>query len=142
MKTRRRRRNAAVEVNITPLIDVVFLLLIFFMVSTTFTKESRLQITLPTADAERGEAPPESIEITIDREGGYAINGIALINRRRDTLVRGLRELAAGNREVPVTITADARTAHQAVVTAMEAAGKAGFSHLNITSQLPDGGEE
>ena len=142
MKARRRRRNAAVEVNITPLIDVVFLLLIFFMVSTTFTKESRLQITLPTADAERGEAPPESIEITIDREGGYAINGIALINRRRDTLVRGLRELAAGNRDVPVTITADARTAHQAVVTAMEAAGKAGFAHLNITSQLPDGGEE
>lgn len=139
---RRRRRNASVEVNITPLIDVVFLLLIFFMVSTTFTKESRLQITLPTADAERGEAPPESIEIVIDREGSYAINGIALINRQRDTLVRGLRELAAGNLEVPVTITADARTAHQAVVTAMEAAGKAGFAHLNITSQLPDGGGE
>ncbi len=65
---------------------------------------------------------------------------MALINRQRDTLVRGLRELAAGNREVPVTISADARTAHQAVVTAMEAVGKAGFANLNITSQLPESG--
>ncbi|MFZ5654147.1 MAG: ExbD/TolR family protein [Pseudomonadota bacterium] len=140
MSVRRRRRGRVAEINITPLIDVVFLLLIFFMVATTFTKESRLQIRLPTADAERGEVPPESIEITIDRDGAYALNGVALINRQRDTLVRGLRELSAGNPDIPVTIAADARTAHQAVVTAMEAVGKAGFSQLNIASQLPDGG--
>lgn len=137
---RRRRRRASVAIDIAPLIDVVFILLIFFMVSTTFTRESRLQITLPTADAEPGDAPPDRIEITIDRDGAYAINGVALINRQRDTLVRGLRELAAGNREVPVTISADAQTAHQAVVTAMEAVGKVGFARLNIASQLPDAG--
>lgn len=137
---RRRRRRASVAIDIAPLIDVVFILLIFFMVSTTFTRESRLQITLPTADAEPGDAPPDRIEITIDRDGAYAINGVALINRQRDTLVRGLRELAAGNREVPVTISADARTAHQAVVTAMEAVGKVGFARLHIASQLPDAG--
>jgi len=137
---RRRRRRATPGIDIAPLIDVVFLLLIFFMVSTTFTRESRLQITLPTADAEPGDTPPDSIEITIDRDGAYAINGVALINRQRDTLVRGLRELAAGNREVPVIISADAQTAHQAVVTAMEAVGKVGFARLNIASQLPDAG--
>jgi biopolymer transport protein ExbD len=137
---RRRRRRASVAIDIAPLIDVVFILLIFFMVSTTFTRESRLQITLPTADAEPGDAPPDRIEITIDRDGAYAINGVALINRQRDTLVRGLRELAAGNREVPVIISADAQTAHQAVVTAMEAVGKVGFARLNIASQLPDAG--
>lgn len=65
------------------------------MVSTTFTKEARLTIQLPTADVAPSEAPEQSIEISVDREGGYAINGIALINRQRDTLVRGLRELAA-----------------------------------------------
>ncbi|HEX4881266.1 MAG TPA: biopolymer transporter ExbD [Porticoccaceae bacterium] len=137
---RRRRRASSPVIDIAPLIDVVFILLIFFMVSTTFTRESRLHITLPTADTEPGEMAPDSIEITIDQDGAYAINGVALINRQRDTLVRGLRELAAGNREVPVTISADARTAHQAVVTAMEAVGKAGFANLNITSQLPESG--
>ena len=141
MSPRRRRRSSVADINITPLIDVVFLLLIFFMVATTFTRESRLLITLPTADAERGEVPPESIEITIDRDGAYAINGVALINRQRDTLVRGLRELAAGNLDLPVTIAADAQTEHQAVVTAMEAVGKAGFAHLDIASQIPAAGE-
>ena len=101
-----------------------------------------MQITLPTADAARGETPPESIEITIDRAGDYAINGKALLNQQRATLERGLRELAAGNLDVPVTITADASTDHQAVVTAMEAAGKAGFAHLNITTQIPDTQEQ
>lgn len=137
---RRRRHTSSPVIDIAPLIDVVFILLIFFMVSTTFTRESRLHITLPTAEAEPGEMTPDSIEITIDQDGAYAINGVALINRQRDTLVRGLRELAAGNREVPVTISADAHTAHQAVVTAMEAVGKVGFANLNITSQLPESG--
>ena len=134
---RRRRSRASPVVDIAPLIDVVFLLLIFFMVSTTFTRESRLQITLPTADAEPGDAPPDSIEITIDRDGVYAINGMALVNRQRETLERGLRELVAGNREVPVIIVADAHTAHQAVVTAMEAVGKVGLARINIASQQP-----
>src|SRR5690606_4468023 len=118
-------------------IDVVFLLLIFFMVSTTFVRETRLQITLPTAEVDAGEMAPDSIEIAIDRDGAYALNGVALINRQRDTLIRALRELAGGNRDIPVTIAADAQTAHQAVVTAMEAVGKLGFAHLNIASQQP-----
>lgn len=136
------QRSKRVEpgIDITPFVDVVFLLVIFFMVSTTFTKESRLTLQLPTADVAPTEAPEQSIEISVDREGGYAINGIALVNRQRDTLVRGLRELAAGNTDTPLTISADGKASHQAVVTAMEAAGNAGFAHLNITTQQPEPG--
>ncbi|MGD9984157.1 MAG: ExbD/TolR family protein [Porticoccaceae bacterium] len=136
------QRSKRVEpgIDITPFVDVVFLLVIFFMVSTTFTKESRLTLQLPTADVAPTEAPEQSIEISVDREGGYAINGIALVNRQRDTLVRGLRELAAGNTDTPLTIRADGKASHQAVVTAMEAAGNAGFAHLNITTQQPEPG--
>lgn len=136
------QRSKRVEpgIDITPFVDVVFLLVIFFMVSTTFTKESRLTLQLPTADVAPTEAPEQSIEISVDREGGYAINGIALVNRQRDTLVRGLRELAAGNTDTPLTISADGKASHQAVITAMEAAGNAGFAHLNITTQQPEPG--
>ncbi len=135
-----RRKRVEPGIDITPFVDVVFLLVIFFMVSTTFTKESRLKLQLPTADVAPTEAPEQSIEISVDREGGYAINGIALVNRQRDTLVRGLRELAAGNTDTPLTISADGKASHQAVVTAMEAAGSAGFAHLNITTQQPESG--
>ena len=135
-----RRKRVEPGIDITPFVDVVFLLVIFFMVSTTFTKESRLKLQLPTADVAPREAPEQSIEISVDREGGYAINGIALVNRQRDTLVRGLRELAAGNTDTPLTISADGKASHQAVVTAMEAAGSAGFAHLNITTQQPESG--
>lgn len=137
MKFQRRKRIEP-GIDITPFVDVVFLLVIFFMVSTTFTKESRLTIQLPTADVAPSEAPEQSIEISVDRDGGYAINGIALINRQGDTLVRGLRELAAGNTDTPLTISADGKASHQAVITAMDAAGKAGFVHLNITTQQPE----
>lgn len=133
-----RRKRVEPGIDITPFVDVVFLLVIFFMVSTTFTKESRLTIELPTAEATPSEAPEQSIEVAIDREGAYAINGIALINRQSDTLVRGLRELAAGNADTPLIISADGKASHQAVVTAMEAAGKAGFVHLNITTRQPE----
>lgn len=136
----RRRRRPAPGIELAPLIDVVFLLLIFFMVSTTFVRETRLQITLPTAEVDAGEVVPDRIEITIDRDGAYAVNGVALINRQRDTLVRALRQLAGSRRDIPVTIAADAQTAHQAVVTAMEAVGKLGFARLNIASQQPGAG--
>lgn len=138
------QRSKRVEpgIDITPFVDVVFLLVIFFMVSTTFTRESRLTLQLPTADVAPSEASEQSIEISVDREGNYAINGIALVNRQRDTLVRGLRELAAGNTDTPLTISADGKASHQAVITAMDAAGKAGFGHLNITTQQPEAGQQ
>ncbi|MDP4745366.1 MAG: biopolymer transporter ExbD [Porticoccaceae bacterium] len=137
MKFRRSRKPDS-GINLTPLIDVVFLLLIFFMVTTTFTQETRLLISLPEAGGETVDAEPESLELTIDKEGNYALNGQSLINRDIKTIMAALKDASAGNRDLPVVITADAESSHQAVVTAMDAAGKLGFNQLQIATQQPN----
>lgn len=133
----RRQRKADSGINLTPLIDVVFLLLIFFMVSTTFTKETHLVIDLPEADGDVTEIPSTVIEILISKDGGYSINGNTLINRDIATLMKGLKSVSGGDTELPMIITADANASHQAVITAMDAAGRMGFVHLQITTQQP-----
>lgn len=134
----RRQKKVDNNVNLTPLIDVVFLLLIFFMVSTTFTKESHLVLDLPEADGEVSETPPDGIEILIGKNGDYTINGKSLVNRQLKTLMKALEDVSLGNSGLPLMITADANTSHQSVVTAMDAAGKMGFVHLKITTKQPD----
>ena len=135
-----RRRRTDNGINLTPLIDVVFLLLIFFMVTTTFTRESRLLIELPQAEAEIVDSIPTAVELVISRDGGYAVNGQNLINRDISTIMAALIDVAGEARDIPLVITADAEASHQAVVTAMDAAGKLGFTRLNIsTQQLGDG---
>jgi len=134
----RRQRKIDNTINLTPLIDVVFLLLIFFMVSTTFTKESHLVLELPEADGVVSETVSEGIEILIGKNGDYTINGRSLINRQLSTLMKALDDVSLGNKELPLTITADANASHQSVVTAMDAAGKIGFVHLKITTKQPD----
>lgn len=138
-----RRARAEVEINLTPLIDVVFLLLIFFMVSTTFTRNSHLSIDLPEASGEPRQIAPDQIEIMITKSGDYAINEVALVNNKPETLRTGLDKVSKGNTDVPLIITADSATPHQAVVTAMDAAGQLGFSHLSITTRnMTDDTEE
>ena len=134
----RRQNRVDNTINLTPLIDVVFLLLIFFMVSTTFTKESHLVLELPEADGKVEETAVDNIEILIGKNGDYSINGKQLINRQLKTLMKALEDISLGNKEMPLTITADANTSHQSVVTAMDAAGKIGFVHLKITTKQPD----
>lgn len=132
----KRQRGQEVSVDLTPLIDVVFLLLIFFMVSTTFIRESHLQVELPEASAE-APSPEEvrQIDIVINAEGQYFLNDRPLVNNRRETLERGVRELAGGDTSLPFIITADARTPHEFVVRAMDVAGRLGFSRLSITTE-------
>lgn len=138
----RRRAKVAQDVNVTPLIDVVFLLLIFFMVSTTFTKETHLKVNLPEADAPPSQSVPGSIDILITAEGNYSLNGVALVNQQIKTLMAGLKQLSAEpHSDTVLTITADAKTPHQAVVTAMDAAGRLGFVKINILTQEPAQGE-
>ncbi len=134
MKFRRQKNNDS-GVNLTPLIDVVFLLLIFFMVSTTFTKETHLVVDLPEADGEIAETPKGTIDLLVNRNGNYSINGVALVNRKIETLMKGLKEVSRGDSQLPLIITADANASHQSVVTAMDAAGRLGFVHLKITTQ-------
>ena len=130
-----RRSRADNGINLTPLIDVVFLLLIFFMVTTTFTKETRLLIDLPEANGEVADSSPATLELVIAKDGSYAVNGQNLINRDIKTIMAALREASSGNTELPLVITADAQATHQAVITAMDAAGRLGFSQLNIATQ-------
>lgn len=133
-----RKRRAETGIDVTPLIDVVFLMLIFFMVSTTFTREAHLQIELPEADASRTVDEEQRLEIIVSASGSYALNGKMLVNTQIDTLISALRQESAGNSSQPLVITADAKTPHELVVRAMDAAGRLGFVHLSITTRLPD----
>ena len=136
MKFKRLNREE-LSINITPLIDVVFLLLIFFMVTTTFTRESRLIVTLPEADSPLVDSQTDVIEIVVLRDGSYAINGRSLVNSRIETLMRGLELESGGDRSLAVLLIADAQATHQAVVTAMDGIGQSGFTRLNIATQRP-----
>lgn len=128
------------EVNLTSLIDVVLLLLVFFMVSTSFVKETELKIQLPQAEVEPTTPPAsESLEITITAQGSYLVNQRGLVNSRPETLRRALRAAAGDRRDLAVTIRADANARHQVVVTAMDVAGRLGFVNINIaTTNQPD----
>jgi biopolymer transport protein ExbD len=124
-----------VLVDITPLIDVVFLLLIFFMVSTTFTKENHLEIDLPEASGQVSPAQAKQIEVIIDAKGDYSVNNRALVNNKRDTLKKAVLKLSNGDTKLPFVITADAKTEHEYVVRVMDVAGQLGFVRLSITTQ-------
>lgn len=127
----RRRRREEPNVNLTPLIDVVFLLLIFFMVSTTFRREADLRLDLP--EASRTPAPTEQhLTVSIDAAGVYYVNDQALPDARPETLRQALAAAAGEDRQQPLLLRADGRTPHQAVVTAMDAAGQLGFRRLVI----------
>jgi biopolymer transport protein ExbD len=134
----RRQQVEDQGINLTPLIDVVFLLLIFFMVSTTFTKETHLSVDLPEAVGEQSSDLPEQIEILINSDGSYSVNGLALVNNQVATLRSALEKTSEGNNQVPLVITADAKTPHQAVVQAMDVAGQLGFARLSITTRQPE----
>ncbi len=136
MKFKRAQREGLV-INVTPLIDVVFLLLIFFMVTTTFSRETRLLINLPEANVEAAENIPLQIELLVARDGSYSINGKALVNSRIETLVRSLEIESAGDRSLPVLLIADAEATHQSVVTAMDGIGQSGFTRLTIATRRP-----
>jgi len=123
------------EVNLTSLIDVVLLLLIFFMVSTSFVKESKITISLPQADNSAiVEEVPERIEIMITETGAYLVNGRELINSRPETLRNAIQKVSDGNSDLPLTISADANATHQSVVTAMGVAGRLGFVQISIAT--------
>ena len=136
MKFRRQHRED-IGVNLTPLIDVVFLLLIFFMVSTTFTRETQLSIDLPEAQGKPKEATGQQIEILVDESGNYRVNGEALVDGSMRTLQAAIYKISAGDTTLPMTIAADAQAAHEDVVQAMDAAGQMGFVHLSITTRQP-----
>ena len=129
------------EINLTPLIDVVFLLLIFFMVSTTFQRDAELTIELPEASIESPESKHEPIDVAIDYRGSFYVNGRQLVNTQTGTLKAALKQAAAEREAPPLVISADAQTPHQAVITVMDAARQLGFLRLSFATRVPTAGE-
>ncbi len=132
-----RPQSEEIAINLTPLIDVVFLLLIFFMVSTTFTKETQLKVDLPQATSDQ-VAQVDMLEIIINADGSFAVNDKALVNAQPKTLRAALLKESEGDLATPLKISADASTPHQAVITAMDVAANLGFSQLSLTTREID----
>lgn len=125
------------NVNLTPLIDVVFLLLIFFMVSTTFDTTSEIKIELPEASANQRAQQADKITILIDPRGFFYLNGKRLKNKKADLLLLELHRLAGSNKEIPVVIQSDAKSPVQSMITAMDVVGQVGLPRLSIATTRP-----
>lgn len=130
----RPRRREDPEITLIPLIDVLLVLLIFFMVSTTFNQEGRVKVQLPqSSDNPVPNTSHEPLVVSVTAEGAYRVNEHTLINSSPETLRAALLK-EAGTDRGPLTIRADGRATHQSVVTAMDVAGKLGFVQLNIAT--------
>lgn len=136
MKLRTSRKEEP-EVSLTPLIDVVFLLLIFFMVSTTFTRESEITINLPEAAPTESERERTMIDLVIDVQGRYYVNNKLLVNTQLETLRTVLQQVVEGRDDAVLLISADAKTPHQAVITAMDAARQSGIVQVSLATREP-----
>lgn len=130
-------RREEPDVNLTALIDVVFLLLIFFMVSTTFERETEISIELPEASGQPIQTEKQVVEISIDDKGRYFVNRQEVINTQIDTLQRAIQEAAGGQEKPQIILSADRNTPHQAVITAMDAARRLGFVNLTFATNKP-----
>lgn len=139
MNLRRQRREiGGLRINLTPLIDTIFLLLVFFMMTTTFNRQSQLQINLPEATGEQAVEQQKPIRIIVSAEGEYAINeNKKLINDQLATLEAALKQQAGDNPDPALLISADANAPHYAVIKAMEAARNLGFVRLSFEAQQP-----
>lgn len=134
MKLSGEKRSTDTEINLTSLIDVVFLLLIFFMVTTTFERQAKLRIELPEASDEPTVVQTTAIEVAISEDGHFYVNANEVINTRIESLRQAIAKAAGDDREQSITIRADARTPHQSVVTAMDAINQLGFVNLSIAT--------
>ena len=136
MNIRPSRRSRNVLVDMTPLIDVVFLLLIFFMVSTTFDKQTEIKVDLPEASAQADQdQDKKTIAITVDAKGHFYVDDQELVTHDADTLKRALQKVAGEDVDIPVAVTSDRRAPFQAVMTVMDVAGQLGFSHLSFLAR-------
>ena len=122
------------DVSLTPLIDVVFLLLIFFMVTTTFNQHANLRVELPDASNAVQSNEENKIEVIIDKNGQYYIDGTSLLDQQSRTLVTALGKVVQNKKSEKILIRADAQAPHQSVVSVMDAAGKLGLTQISIAT--------
>ncbi|NLC59914.1 MAG: biopolymer transporter ExbD [Gammaproteobacteria bacterium] len=134
MQIRSRRADSEPEINLVPLIDVILVLIIFFVITTTFDLNSALKLELPSASAEQSEVPDHALSVLVNAEGRYFIDEHEALRTDVESLKRTIIEVAGDDRQRPVLLRADARTPHQAVVTAMDALGQLGFRQISIAT--------
>ena len=135
-----RRKRPPLEISITPMIDVVFLLLIFFMVTTTFNRQTELKVSLPEAKGVESEKKEKLITLLIDAEGTYFISTDdgkfrQLVNQKLSTLRKALEKEAGNSRQIPFVISADGKTPHQAVISALDVASGLGFKRITFATK-------
>jgi biopolymer transport protein ExbD len=134
----RPRQREYPELNLIPMIDVLIVLLIFLVLTTTFSREAELQIRLPEATTESG-SPEKGIDIVIDAEGRYFVNQHQLVNTRLETLKKALQQEAGDHKDPVLIINADRKTPHQAVISVLDAAGQLGFTHISFAAKAEPG---
>jgi biopolymer transport protein ExbD len=137
MNFRRNRARDEPEINFIPLIDVLLVILIFVLVTTTYSRISELQITLPEADAEQQKQRPAEVNVGIDASGKYAINKKVFTFTTVSALADALKQAAQGSSDPVVVISADANAAHQTVIHVMEAARQDGYTRITFSTQTP-----
>lgn len=137
MDFRRGRNREEPEINLIPMIDVLLVILIFLMITTTYSKFSGLEINLPTAEAAQQPDPPNEINVVVNAAGDVMVNRAAVGTREVDAISLALRRAGANAREPVVVINADAKAAHQSVIDVMQAAQQAGLSHISFATQSP-----
>ena len=135
MDFRRGTHKEELEINLIPLIDVLLVILIFLMVTTTYSRYAELQINLPTADAAKPEERPNQINIAVDSQGSYVVNKATIPFRSPESFADELKRAAAGLNDPVIVISADAAATHQSVINIMEAARIAGYSRITFTTQ-------
>ena len=135
MRFRPRAFREEPEINFIPLIDVLLVILIFLMVTTTYSRYAELQINLPTADAERQRDRPDQIDVAVDVQGRYSINRGSVAFSNAAAFSADLRRAAGAAKEPVIVITADANAPHQSVINIMEAARLAGYGKITFTTQ-------
>ena len=136
----RRKKREKLDITLISMIDVLFVLLLFFMVSTTFNNHTQIKVQLPEADGGEAEQSPQMVTLTIDADGNYYLptdgsEPQKLADQQLETLKQALQTLPEQAKELPFIIDADGKTSHQAVITALQAAGEAGFSHITFAAQ-------
>jgi biopolymer transport protein ExbD len=131
----RHREREEPEINLIPFIDVLLVVLIFLMLSTTYSKFTELQIKLPVADAEAQRDRPKEIIVAVSADGRYSVNRQAVDGRSVENVARALRDAAQANKDMVLIISADASAAHQSVITVMEAARRSGLSQVTFATQ-------
>ncbi|QSA97345.1 biopolymer transporter ExbD [Methylococcus sp. EFPC2] len=134
----RPRREDKPELNLIPMIDVLIVLLIFLVLTTTFSREASLHISLPEASAQ-ASAEEKGVDIVIDAAGRYIINRHQLINNEPDTVKKALQEAAGEDKDPLIVISADQKTPHQAVMTALDAASQLGYVHITFAAKTAPG---